>query len=163
MEYSISESSGAIRTWIPLPLRIFGTVAGSTVAPTVARAHALVSGSAADAAAGTGARTVRIYGLDADWNRQDEEVILDGVTPVNTVGSYLRVFRMRVTSAGAGGINAGLITATAATDATISAAIAIGVGQTLMAVYSVPAGYTARVSGTWFGINRSSPADQTAE
>ena len=113
---------------------------GTYVFPTAARVHAVISTSTADTSAGTGMRTVHIYGLDANFVEQDEEVILAGVTPVNTLLSYLRVFRMVGITAGTGGTNAGAVTATAATDATVSAVIAIGIGQTQLALYTVPAG-----------------------
>ena len=46
------------------------------------------SGSANDTAAGTGARTVTIVGLDANYNVISETLTMNGVTPVQTVNSY---------------------------------------------------------------------------
>lgn len=115
---------------------------GTWVAPTAARVHAIVSGDAKDAAAGVGARTMRIYGLDGDYAEVTEDVTLNGTTPVNTTNSYTRINRMIVLTAGSEGDNAGAITATAASDSTVTASIGAGFNQTLQAIYCVPAGFT---------------------
>ena len=61
------------------------------------------SSSANDTSAGTGARTVQLYGLDADYNEINEAVTLNGQTAVNTTNEFLRINRMIVRSAGTGG------------------------------------------------------------
>lgn len=116
------------------------------VAPTTARVHAIVSSSASDAAGGTGATAVKIYGLTS-WTAAEvnETVTLTGTTPVNTVNSYVIIHRMVVVSQATTtnvGVNAGIITATAATDATITAVILASRGQTEMAVYGIPSTQT---------------------
>ncbi|MCA9339275.1 MAG: hypothetical protein KDA17_00015 [Candidatus Saccharibacteria bacterium] len=115
---------------------------GSFAAPTTARVHAVVSGSANDAAAGTGARTVTIHGLDANWEEASETVTLTGTTPVNTTGSYVMINKMVVATAGSGGVAAGAITATAATDSTVTCAIEAAQNQSRQAIFAIPAGYT---------------------
>lgn len=113
------------------------------VAPTVARVHAIVSTSAEDddAADGDGMRTVMIHGLTswADTRETRETVALDGTTPVNTVNSYVIIYRMMGMTFGVTKNNEGIVKATAATDNTITAMIQIGNGQTLMAIFGVPA------------------------
>lgn len=106
------------------------------------------SSSANDTSAGTGARTVQLFGLDADYNEINETVTLSGQTAVNTTNSFLRINRMVVRSAGSGGTNAGVIyagtgTVTSGVPANKYATIAVGDNQTLMALWTVPAGYTA--------------------
>jgi hypothetical protein len=107
------------------------------------------SSSANDTSAGTGARTVELFGLDGDYNEINEVVTLNGQTAVNTTQSYLRINRMIVRSAGSGGYNAGIIyagtgTVTTGVPANIYATInGDGTNQTLMALWTVPAGYTA--------------------
>lgn len=106
------------------------------------------SSSTDDTAAGTGARTVEIFGLDGNYNEISETVTLNGQTAVNTTNSYLRINRGIVRSAGSGGQNAGVIyagtgTVTAGVPANKYLSIAIGDNQTLMALWTVPAGYTA--------------------
>lgn len=127
------------------------------VPPTAARVHAIVSSSVADDSAGTGARTVRVYGLQS-WDSPEtyEEVIMDGVTPVNTLDSYVIVHRMRVWTAGSGQTNAGTISATAATDGTVTAAIQPNNGSTAMAIYGVPSGYQVAIHKWWCAIAKAS-------
>jgi len=106
------------------------------------------SSSTDDASAGTGARTVELFGLDGDYNEISETVTLNGQTAVNTTQSFLRINRMIVRSAGSGGANAGVIyagtgTVTTGVPANIYAIInGDGSNQTLMALWTVPAGYT---------------------
>lgn len=106
------------------------------------------SGSTDDTSAGTGARTVELFGLDADYNEINETVTLNGQTAVNTTNSFLRINRMTVRSAGSGGANAGVLyagtgTVTSGVPANKYATIAVGDNQTLMALWTVPAGYSA--------------------
>ena len=131
---------------------------GLWVAPTAARVHALVSSSANDAAAGTGARTVEVTGLNGSYALTTETVTLDGTTPVNTVNSYVIIHKMIAKTAGSGLKNAGQITATAATDATISASIEIGHNESLMAIYQVPAGKSLYVSSYFASVNANTTA-----
>ena len=106
------------------------------------------SSSTADTSAGTGARTVEIDGLDTNYDEISETVTLNGQTAVNTTNEYLRINRMVIKSAGTGGQNAGVIyagtgTVTTGVPANKYATIAIGDNQTVMALWTVPRGYTA--------------------
>jgi hypothetical protein len=114
---------------------------GTVPHPTVASVLDIVSTSTDDDAAGTGARTLFIEGLDGDYNVVNETVILDGTTVVETVNSYLYVNQFYVATAGDGGANAGEITAKVST--TLYDLIAVGYNQRTTAHYCVPAGYTA--------------------
>lgn len=113
---------------------------GSAHYPTSAATASIVSASTADTAAGTGARTVEIQGLDGNYEELTEVVTMNGTAAVSTTGSFLRIFRMRVVTAGTGETNAGNITATIGSNV---ARILAGQGQTLMAIYTVPKGKTA--------------------
>ena len=117
---------------------------------TAATVLKVSSSSTDDTSAGTGARTVQLYGLDADYNEINELVTLNGQTAVNTTQSFLRINRMVVRSAGSGGANAGVIyagtgTVTTGVPANVYASVngVTGANQSLMALWTVPAGYTA--------------------
>ena len=132
---------------------------GTWTAPTEARTHNIASSSAADIAADTGAHTVRVYGLTSwDTAEESEVVILDGTSDVLTANSYVIIHRMQCLSWGTGGVNAGNITATATTDATITAQISIGNNQTLMACYGVPSIYECSVISYYHSVNKSQAA-----
>jgi len=118
------------------------------VAPTAARIHAIVSSSAGDTSGGSGIKTVMIHGLKtwADTEETTEIVTMAGVTPVNTANSYVIIYRLMGMTFGSTKTNAGIIKATAATDNTITAMIRVGTGQSLMAIFGVPAGCRLVVS-----------------
>ena len=122
---------------------------GLYVYPASTTVMTISSSSTDDTAAGTGARTVEIFGLDADYNEINEVVTLNGQTAVNTTKSYLRINRGIVRSAGSGGANAGTLyagtgTVTSGVPANIYLTInGVGDNQTLMGLWTVPAGYTA--------------------
>jgi hypothetical protein len=118
---------------------------GTFTEPTAARVHAIVSGSANDTAAGTGARIVDVYGIGSDGLALSEGVTLNGATPVNTTKSYLFINEMKVRTAGSGGVNAGIITATAATDSTVTCTIPVGYNISKQAAYMAPAGLNKRI------------------
>ena len=90
----------------------------------------------------TGARTVLITGLldDGAYTEASEVVLLQGVTPVATVNSYLRINGMVVLTAGSNGNNAGTITATASTAGTVQSHMDTGEGIQQGAHYTVPGG-----------------------
>ena len=108
------------------------------VPPTAARVHNIKSTNVNDIAGGTGMRSVRVFGLDANFDLIQEDVVLDGLANVATMNSYIRVFRLQGLTAGSNGVNFGEITALAVIDNTITALILPTAGQSLMAIYSVP-------------------------
>ncbi len=101
-----------------------------------AAATTIVSASASDTAAGTGARTVYIEGIDANNNILTETVSLNGATPVNLVGVYLRINSAKIMTAGSGETGAGLITIKQSS--TEIAEIEAGQGRARMAVFTPP-------------------------
>ena len=114
----------------------------------------IVSTEAADKGtptAGTGARTVEIFGVDENYMPISETVTLNGTTNVLTVKSFLRVNRMRVSTVGTGEVNEGVISATASTASTVQAAIPADSGSTFKSQYTVPAGFDAFIRTVNYG------------
>ena len=125
---------------------------------TAAETLDIVSDSADDASAGSGARTLLVYGLDSDYLEVSELVTLNGLTPVTTTQTFLRVYRALVvtsgTNSGLTGNNAGTITISGHTTTQVQAKILPNNGQTLMAVYTIPAGKTGYVTGVSFSAGQ---------
>ena len=129
------------------------------LAPTAARVHAIVSSSTAD----TGFN-VRVYGLTSwDTAETSELVALNGTTPVNTSNSYVIIHRMKCIYTAAKTTNAGIISATAVTDGTVTAIIEIGDGQTEMAIYGVPSTQKALLHRWSCGIDKTAAAVVTVD
>ena len=105
----------------------------------------VVSDDVSDDVAGTGARTLRIQGLDGDYNLAEETIDMDGTTTVTTTQTFLRVFRASVETAGTSKTNEGDITIEYAGGSDVAATITAENGQTLMAIYTIPAGKTGYV------------------
>lgn len=128
--------------------------------PTQARVHAIVSSSAQDAVGGTGSAQIVVYGLTS-WQTAEvsETLTLTGATPVNTSNSYVIIHRMKcIPQATSTSANVGTITATAATDATVTAQIGPGNGQTEMAIYGVPSIQKALLYSWSVAVDRATAA-----
>ena len=149
------DSNGALETvWSLSSLYVY---------PTSATAMKVSSSSANDTAAGTGARTIRVEGLNANYNEISEVVTLNGHTAVLTTNIFIRVFRSFVVTAGSTNTAAGTIyvgdgVVTAGVPATIYAEIPFGENQTLMAMWTVPNGYTLFLSRTSFSAASNNAA-----
>ena len=87
--------------------------------------------------ASTGALTLTIEGLDANYLEISETITLNGTTTVNTTKSFLRINRAYVATSGSSKFNEGNITITigGATQAYVEAEE----GQTHQCMYTVPA------------------------
>jgi len=110
---------------------------------TTAQRLYVVSTSAADDGAGIGIRTLTISGLDADYNEISETVTMDGITPVLTDASFLRVFRAFGATCGTSYTNVGTISILNNAQTVTQAIINPLDGQTLMTMWTVPIGKTA--------------------
>lgn len=115
---------------------------------TAAVALEAVSSQAADGVGGAGCRVLHVYGLADDFTEQDEEVALDGLTPVALANTYRRVQRVHVEDAGTYNPGAGLasnvgnITVRVPGPGATLAYLRAGEGQTRQCVYTVPLGKT---------------------
>lgn len=117
------------------------------------------SSSADDTAAGTGARTVFVGGLDANHNEISEIVTLNGQTSVLTTQSFLHINSAYVATAGSGLSAAGDIyfgdgVVTLGIPATVYDLIKVDYNQRITGSYTVPAGYTAYVSQGLFSAGQ---------
>ena len=111
---------------------------GVYVFPTVSETLNVVSTSASDTAAGVGARTVRIEGLDVGFAPIFEDVVLNGTTIVLTTKSFFRVNRVFVTSSGTSTFNVGIISCTQSTSTLVVRTIATEHSIDGDCVYTVP-------------------------
>lgn len=101
----------------------------------------IVSDNAADDVGSTGALTVNVIGLDANFLEVSEVVNMDGTTNVVTTLAFIRVTDLQVLTVGTGLKNAGKITATATTTSTTPQAVmAVGLNHSLNGKYTSPAG-----------------------
>jgi hypothetical protein len=134
---------------------------GGTWTPIVtARTLSVVSTDVNDASAGTGARSVIIYGVDANWVATTEVVTLNGTTPVVTSGTWMGVNRMSIYSAGSGMINAGIITATATTEATIQAHMPVGSGTSQQSIFFIQLNHTALMDWLYISLAKNAGGTQ---
>ena len=141
-----------VSVW-PLPSLI--TFPSSAIQMTVS------SSSANDTSAGTGARTIVVQGLDADYNEVTETVTLNGQTAVTMTASLLRVNYAYVATAGsansaAGDIYIGTGLVTAGVPATVYDIIKLDYNNTTTGSYTVPAGYTGYFSQGLFSTGQAS-------
>ena len=105
---------------------------------------------------GTGAAVVHIkQGLLDGYIPATEFVVLNGISNVATTNEYIRINRFHIHGAGSNKTNVGNITATAVTDATVTAKISAGMGQSLMAFFTVPNGKSGYISNIYATINRA--------
>ena len=75
-------------------------VTGNLIHQIAASPIDIVSASANDTAAGSGARTLMVTGLDANFDQISETIALNGLTPVQTVNSYIRHHSTSVLTSG---------------------------------------------------------------
>lgn len=115
----------------------------------------IVSSSANDTAAGTGARTVLINGLDINYIEVSQTVTLNGTGAVSIPTQLFRINSALIMSAGSGKTNAGVITIRDAGGGTTRAVITTGYGITRQAVFTVPSGYTMSINSQLLCINRT--------
>ncbi len=126
---------------------------------STAETVAVTSTAGVDSAAGTGARTVEIQGLDANHTLVYETLTVGGGAGTQ---EFLRIFRANVVTAGTSGINEGTVSITSSDTSTVLAQIGVdgtgsnaaGRGQTFMALYTVPAGKTAYLTQWTVGCGK---------
>jgi len=130
---------------------------------TSAQSLEILSDNAADAAAGTGLRTARVTGLDADYAEITENVTLNGVGVVPLINQYLRINELVGLTAGSGETNAGIVTLRVAGAGAVQAVMDTGDGRAHNGIYTVPAGKTGFITLGIFQMLRAVTASETSE
>lgn len=135
-------------------LRLYG---GTLTHLSAATTLEVASSSENDKAAGTGALTALLKGYDASFDELNETITLTGNTLVVTTGVFLGVNELRVLTAGTGRSNAGDLYVADDSDtwaagvpdtaAKVLLKVPIGYGQSQTGMYTVPAGFTAYITG----------------
>ena len=115
-----------------------------------------VIGTTNDTLLGTGARTVKIQGVAADFSELSETVDMNGAGGVVTDASFAFVNRAQVMSVGTVDTNDGLITGTIG--GTTAFTIDAGTGQTQQAIFTVPLGCTAYMSRLYASVDKTGSA-----
>jgi hypothetical protein len=123
------------------------------------------SSSANDTAAGSGARTVVIQGLDASFNEVTETVTLNGQTAVTMSTAMVRINYAYVATAGSslsaeGDIYIGTGTVTSGVPATVYNLIKLNYNNTVTGHYTVPAGHTAYIVQGLFSSGQAGGTNQ---
>lgn len=121
---------------------------------TASTALEIVSSDAADAAAGTGAHTVSISGLDTDYEPVTQIVTLNGTTAVPIPTELFRINGAVVLTSGSGQVNAGTLTIRNTGTGATRAIIPLGYGIARQSQYTVRAGYTLQVISMLFNVQR---------
>jgi len=107
--------------------------------PTTAQSYEIVSSSADDTAAGSGAQVVLATLIDGDFVESNVLITLNGTTPVAIAGTWRNVQFAIVWTAGSDTVNAGTIDIRVVTANTVIARMAIGKCQDFNTTYIVPA------------------------
>jgi len=138
--------------------------------PTSAVSIDIKSSSGSDVAAGTGARTVVVQGLDENWEEAtSEEITLTGTTEVAIAGTWRRIFRCTVLTAGSNETNVGNITVQCVgaggglSDNTVGIYVAADDGQTQQCTYTIPAGKTGYFLKGYVGVADDDKNGEVAE
>ena len=139
-------ATGSVEMW--------GYGVASRILPTVGGEISLVSANAADDTGGTGALSITLEVLDANYVEDTIVIIPNGTAPVVTTGgnTFFRINKMYATAAGAAEVNVGDITASIGGD--VQAIIEAGHGQTTQTHFTVPADKLIIVAGFSMGVGR---------
>ena len=128
--------TGRAQVWPP------GTI---QVLPAAAGVVSVVSDSANDVmTTGTGCWTVKLWGLDANYEEINETVELNGTSAVITTQEFLRVYRAYAVQVGTGEVNDGNISFSIGGN--LQAYIEANEGQTHISQYTVPLGHVAVIT-----------------
>jgi len=122
---------------------------------TVAESWEILSNSANDTAAGTGAQTVSITTLNGSYAEVTQTVTLNGLTAVPLTSTHIATNSAVVVTAGSSGNNVGLLTIRVAGGGAGRAYISAGDGILNQCKYTVPAGYSLDLYSALMGLTTS--------
>jgi len=143
---------------------ITNTNANQIIPPILGEDIDIVSASTADTIAGTGARQVKIWYLDANFNIGTQVVNLSGQTPVELSEQNITyILKAEIVATGTGLKSAGAITIAAVTAGAVFGVIDAGSDNMGNCAYMVPAGHAGYVHGFWADIEAVSTGVGTAE
>lgn len=130
-------------------------VGGLLTYPSTAGKISVSSSSTSDTSAGTGARTIKIIGLDSNYDRLEETITMNGTSTVTSTNNFLRINSAYVVTSGSNETNVGDITFVIGgnNQGVISATI----GQTQRSHFTVPKGFRLFLIG--FEANSTSNAE----
>ena len=132
---------------------------GLYVFPSLAHTLKIISSDVDDNGTGTtGALTIKVQGLDANYDVIEEDFTLNGQTAVTGNKEFLRVYRAFVTSAGSSEYNEGVITINNSDDSITLASIPAEHGQTHMAVYTIPRNYKGYLTSFSGSMSKATPS-----
>lgn len=161
--YIISGRNEAVGTAEEMIWGVGGTYPGFI---ETASTISVVSDDVDDTAAGAGAQTVLIQGVDENWFEQNVILPLSGTTPAVTTHTFLRVNRVVVLTVGVCGnqaptncTNEGTINVTATTGAVQMARIPPATGISQLGIFSVPMGQTAVMRSIFVSVAGNDAAD----
>jgi hypothetical protein len=139
------------------PISLLGTI----WQPVAATALEVISSDATDTAAGVGARTVVLTGLNESWVETSETVTLAGASASTaTTTTFIRLYRAYVATTGTyAGTNVGTLTFRIAGAGATVLSIGIGLGQTQTTHYTVPAGKTLYVEDIHLSVGSAKAVD----
>ena len=124
----------------------------------------VVSASAADDVGSTGATSVRVTYLDANFNQATEDVAMDGATEVEMTNQTISfIQKAEVIASGTGLAAAGAITIADVTGGGVHAVIDAGSKESGNCTWKIPAGHTGYVHGFWADVDAAASGAGTAE
>ena len=149
----------------------FISISGNYQTPLTATTLEIVSGSTNDTSAGTGARKVKVIGLNSSWDEVEVEVTMNGTTAVTLGTQFMRVYRMFVSESGSYATittpsHLGRITLRTSgggatwciIDTIEGTSTGFGIGQTQVGAYTIPNGYTGYLLSKTITVESSKPA-----
>jgi hypothetical protein len=113
------------------------------VYPSQATVASVVSSSANDGAAGTGAQRLRLVGWNSSWQLDEDQLEMNGTTTVTGTVKFWRIISARVVRVGSTGKNAGSITVNL--DTQVAAVVSINDNRSIGGQFTIPPSKTGIV------------------